>query len=669
MIDVLAANPLARAVGVALVEFVWQGAVVGVTAALLLIALRRSSPQVRYLVACVALALLTIAPLVTTAAALREISPSTTGMPANDSTDAVQAPLTLITSPAPPTMLPGDWITRQLPAVLLIWIGGVAVLTVQLFAGWLRTRLIHRHAAGVAADAMTDTLARIAGQLRVTRAVRLIESAIVEVPAVIGWLRPVIVLPASALAGLTPTQLEAILAHELAHVRRGDYLVNVAQCVIEILLFYHPAVWWVSKRIRVEREHCCDDVAAEFCDDRAAYARALVSLEELRADAPAFAVAASGGELLSRIRRLLDPRFVPGPRLSGGVAMSVALTVFVLALQGPLGGTPAVTDWGRSSNRPVIAANLKDRGPLSADIGGAVGLSIDATTGRAAPLTASAQQPRDVPAAVATSRGGLRVVVTDATGGALPGAEVSVVWPATQTTLVTDSAGAATLNGLPVGSVRVTVKMPGFRTLVRPSVPIRPNETSSIQAALELGAVSEAVAVAAPRDPQVTRSVAELLDAAAKAYREGRNADAVTSTSRALDLLRSEQTQAFRDGVAATTAQGEAFGSAPPPPPPGMSGPSRPIRVGGNIRPPLRLKNVSPIYPAEARAAGIQGMVILEAVIGTDGAVKDARVVKSVPGLDDAARAAVLQGVYMPTLLNGQPVEVLMTATVNFTLN
>ena len=111
---------------------------------------------------------------------------------------------------------------------------------------------------------------------------RVVESALVDVPVVIGWLRPVILLPVAALAGLTPAQVEAILAHELAHIRRHDSCVNVLQTIAETLLFYHPAVWWVSHRIRAEREHCCDDIAVAVCGDPVAYAQALAELESWR---------------------------------------------------------------------------------------------------------------------------------------------------------------------------------------------------------------------------------------------------------------------------------------------------------------------------------------------------------------------------------------------------
>jgi len=158
-----------------------------------------------------------------------------------------------------------------------------------------------------------------------------LESAVVQVPAVIGWLRPVVLLPASALTGLSPLQLDALLAHELAHVRRGDYLVNLLQTVIETLLFYHPAVWWVSARVRQEREHCCDDLAVTVCGDAMVYARALVGMEGLRVPPRAFAPAAAGGSLLHRVRRLVAPG-TPEifPRWAAGIVM-VALSLSVAA--------------------------------------------------------------------------------------------------------------------------------------------------------------------------------------------------------------------------------------------------------------------------------------------------------------------------------------------------
>jgi len=173
-------------------------------------------------------------------------------------------------------------------------------------------------------QSLLSKLEELKQRLRISRPVRLLKSTIVEVPVVVGWLRPVILLPASIISGLTPTDLEVILAHELAHIHRFDYLVNTFQNLVETIMFYHPAVWWISRCIREEREHCCDDVVVQLCGNKLAYARALVSLEELRG-LPRLAFAASGGSLLDRIRRLLggatDARPL-GARGFGGLTLA-----------------------------------------------------------------------------------------------------------------------------------------------------------------------------------------------------------------------------------------------------------------------------------------------------------------------------------------------------------
>jgi hypothetical protein len=175
---------------------------------------------------------------------------------------------------------------------------------------------------------------RIASALRLRRSVHVVDSDLVGTPIVLGWLRPVVLLPIAAFAHLTPAQIEAILAHELAHVRRHDYFVNLLQTVAETLLFYHPAVWRVSARIRAEREHCCDDMAVVLCGDALSYATALAAIERARisligrTEQGGFALAATGGFLLDRIRRVLHVP-VDSERSSSSAVLT---TVIVLLL-------------------------------------------------------------------------------------------------------------------------------------------------------------------------------------------------------------------------------------------------------------------------------------------------------------------------------------------------
>ena len=192
-----------------------------------------------------------------------------------------------------------------LPYVVWGWAAGVAAP-----AGTICRRLLARASAAsriprgahiaVASGGRADCQKAAAGD-----PVRVVESALIDTPSVIGLMRPLILLPIAALSSLSPGQVEALLAHELAHIRRRDYAVNLLQTVAETLLFFHPAVWWVSSRIREAREHCCDDVAVEVCGEPAAYAAALAELATWRAGGVALSVGATDGPLLMRVRRLL----------------------------------------------------------------------------------------------------------------------------------------------------------------------------------------------------------------------------------------------------------------------------------------------------------------------------------------------------------------------------
>src|SRR5205814_960303 len=214
--------------------------------------------------------------------------------------------------------------------------------------------------------------ARLSRRLHITRAITLLESSLVDVPTVIGWLKPVVLLPASALAAMSPQQLEAILAHELAHIRRHDYLVNLLQTLVETLLFYHPAVWWLSRRIRAEREHCCDDLAVSLCGDPIAYASALADLESLRSSDHRFAMAATGGSLLHRVRRLIGapPSHAGrGPAWLTGSAALILLCGIAVGADGlrQATNTPAGSSHAAPVTGPILPYAGQDLGPVLAE--------------------------------------------------------------------------------------------------------------------------------------------------------------------------------------------------------------------------------------------------------------------------------------------------------------
>jgi beta-lactamase regulating signal transducer with metallopeptidase domain len=335
-----------------LVHFVWQGTLVALAAAVFLRFGPRAAP-VRYGAGVVTLAVMALTPVVTFVALSRVDSPPATAAQTSRGTPPAAAPVafaavgdgeaTLTATPAPSTAFG--------PLVVLAWASGVLLLSVRLVGGWLVARRLASRVAGPVGPGVTAVVARVSRRLGVRQRVRVFQSATCAVPVVIGWLRPVVLLPVAALAGLPPAQIESLLAHELAHVRRHDYLVNLLQAMLETVLFYHPGVWWVSRQVRIEREHCCDDLAVSVCD-RVEYASALSALATITAT-PQVALAATDGPLLSRVRRLLGPS--AGARSTAslwcGAVTAVAVVMLIPMATKAVAFRPALTE-------PLVTAAL-----------------------------------------------------------------------------------------------------------------------------------------------------------------------------------------------------------------------------------------------------------------------------------------------------------------------
>jgi beta-lactamase regulating signal transducer with metallopeptidase domain len=224
-----------------------------------------------------------------------------------------------------PTLIPSlliDWL-------VVLWLAGIAVLSLRAVGGWyLAETLLRRDTLPLPAELLQRcrTLQR---RLALTWPVLFLQSRHVSVPVVVGWFRPAVLIPISAITGLPPQQLDALIVHELAHIRRLDAFTNIMLIGVETILFYHPAIWWVSRRVRIEREHCCDDFAVSICDDATVYVEALTSLETWKA-IPALALAANSGRLKQRVARLLGvPSEPSGFSLSAMIGL--AFLCFILA--------------------------------------------------------------------------------------------------------------------------------------------------------------------------------------------------------------------------------------------------------------------------------------------------------------------------------------------------
>ena len=513
-------QPLVHALGWTLLHLCWQGTLVAAGLWCVLGVLGGRSSQARYGAACLALGLMIALPLATFA----HLASVEYRMRAAYEGPAVAiGPGMVVRVGAGELSAP--WPERiavaldhALPWMMMAWFAGVVLFVGRLNVGLMVARRMRSVATTAPPAELQQAFDALRRRLGVARAVRLMHSALVQVPTVIGWLRPVVLVPASCLTGLSTMQIEAVLAHELAHIRRHDYLVSVMQSVIETLLFYHPAVWWVSRQVRRERECCCDELAVAVGGDRLAYARALSVLAERRSYSPEFALGANGGVLKMRIKRLL------GCKEDSAVSQFAAFTVLAL----------------------IVA------------LAGSYGLMV---------------------------------------------------------------------------------------------------------ARAESGAVSHAARVATPMELEPAAPLNTLI--AAPAVREYRFKGPIEFAQAAAPVA----------PPAPVTSPVQAAPTPPPPPieptvpPPAVSAsPGGPVRVSAATVAGMALSKPNPVYPAEAKAAHVQGAVILHAIISKEGTIKNLSVISGNGMLVNAARDAVSQWTFKPYLLNGEPMEVETSITVNFSL-
>lgn len=315
-------TPLAQAIGWTLVHSLWEGALVALVLAVALWAMRSS--RARYAAACLAM----LAMLAGFGFTFTRVMPRQPGYIATLvnargvlSLEVIEVPKGLVQRRA------ADF----LPWLAPFWMAGVAIFHLRSLASWMAARRLRRTGVCLAPDHWRERLGRLGARVRLSRPVTLLESCLAEVPVVVGYVRPAILMPVGLLAGLPVGQVEAILLHELAHIRRYDYLVNLLQSAVEGFLFYHPAVWWISGLIRAERENCCDDLVVALNGDAHEYAAALATLEQNRWSGREAAPAATGGNLMQRIRRLLNrpeaPRRALTPIFSAGILAITAAVV------------------------------------------------------------------------------------------------------------------------------------------------------------------------------------------------------------------------------------------------------------------------------------------------------------------------------------------------------
>lgn len=314
---------LLDSLGWTLVHFIWQGAALAALFAVANAVCRRAST--RYALAVITLALMLAAPVVTFTKLMGAKDPGVTYGARGARARAVKPVEGALVTARPGAPAPEIPASRRDAILWFVeaWFLGVLLLSLRTAGGLLLIERMRRRELKPLGRQLYEKYLALQRKMGLERVIRYCEGLELDAPAVLGWFRPVVLLPARALTGLSEEQMAMIIAHELAHIRRLDCFVNLFQIGAETLLFYHPAVWWVSQRIRTEREHCCDDEAVAVCGDAVNYARALTLMEEWRT-APALVMAANRSPLSERVVRLLGLDGAAGRFRVAGLAVGVA---------------------------------------------------------------------------------------------------------------------------------------------------------------------------------------------------------------------------------------------------------------------------------------------------------------------------------------------------------
>lgn len=392
---------LIELIGWTIIHAVWQMSLIGITAAIVLRQMKQASASSRYWTALFFLALMVMAPVATCCFHPAAISSETSTTLPHAQPDGLVPPAIPVGGSrgwAPPSEVdshripdaaadvagrapavhrpshaeaevtePGpdilSAITRLIrpwmPGIVSCWLIGAVCFATRPVFGWVTLRQLRQRGLNPVPEMVRRLFESTAERLGIRSPGTILLSDRITSPVIIGWLRPLVLLPATAITGLTDAQLKAIIAHELAHLRRHDFPVNIIQTVIETVFFFHPAIWWLSRRIRVEREHCCDDLVVSTFLQPSEYGRALLAIAEMQGGASVLALGAADGSLSSRVKRLFNSRGSQEPKPAGILVLIAVVCVLAVAVSGMA--------WfqGTSATSPGSTADTNDTMPDS----------------------------------------------------------------------------------------------------------------------------------------------------------------------------------------------------------------------------------------------------------------------------------------------------------------
>ena len=367
---------LVHQIGWSLIHSIWLDLLVGLLLAASLKLLSAARPQVRYFISCAALVAMVFLPVITAyllhihqtdpldfvteddSATVVSIDPNRQNTRRNqDETSAGAAQeANWISRTITETVNISAKVEQVLPWLIVSWLLGVVIYSIRLGNGLLGTASLRKLRAHVFNPELEYLVNQLTSRLSIRRNIKIFESSLISIPITIGWIYPLILVPPSSLLGLTPFQLQAIISHELIHIKRYDFLINFLQSVVEILLFYHPAALWTSRKIREEREYICDDLTLALCQDSVGYARALTKVARFQRQAEKLAIAATDGKLKGRIYRFVSKSQDPGAGKRSVFPNGLAIGMILLLLTLMFGGLNVLSSRSESAVTKTLAA-------------------------------------------------------------------------------------------------------------------------------------------------------------------------------------------------------------------------------------------------------------------------------------------------------------------------
>jgi len=322
------------ALGWTVLHSTWQIAIIAIIVKILMIGLQKKSPQLRYVIGVAALLSICLISAFTFYSVFESNHKETTLVLNQTFTTNIQLILPQEATEISTTFFNqvSSFLENKLSIIVGIWSVGFVLFFLKMFSGFYSIEKLKRKGQSPIGNHFQEKLESLSNRMNIKQSVKLVQSSLVKVPVMLGYFKPIILLPINLTTGMDEKMIEAIIAHELAHIKRNDFMVNIFQTLVESLFYFHPAVWWISNQIREEREQCCDDLAIKACNDSLTYAKSLLHVQTIALNQNGLSLAFTGKNkkhLLNRVKRILNQTQQNSNFMEKVIALSLLIISFI----------------------------------------------------------------------------------------------------------------------------------------------------------------------------------------------------------------------------------------------------------------------------------------------------------------------------------------------------